>query len=51
MNRKEVFRHLSPTIGAKQHFLTVKLTVKFRPRCVIAMRFSYLKAPATIEWE
>ena len=51
MNRREVLRHLSPTIGAKQHFLTVNLTVKFRRRCVIAMRCSYLKVPATIEWE
>jgi hypothetical protein len=46
-----VFRHLSPTIGAKQHFLTVNLTVKSQRRCVIAMRFSCLQVPEIIEWE
>jgi len=48
---RKILRHLSPTIGTKQHFLTVNLTVKFRQRCVTAVRFSYLQVLETIEWE
>jgi hypothetical protein len=47
----EKSRHLSPTIGTKQHYLTVDLTVKFYQRRLIIMCFKYLQMLETIEWE
>jgi hypothetical protein len=46
-----MFRHLSLTIGTKQNFLTVDLTVKFVSRAQKARRFRKLGVPETIEWE
>jgi antitoxin ParD1/3/4 len=45
------FRHLSPSIAPKQHFLTVDLTVKFaRPDTKLPV-FKCLHVLETIEWE
>jgi hypothetical protein len=45
------FRHQSPTIALKQHFLTVDLTVKLaRPGTELPV-FKCLRVLETIEWE
>jgi hypothetical protein len=46
-----LFRYLSPSIGSKRHFLTVRLTVKPWHRRLMVMRFNYLQVPEMIEWE
>jgi hypothetical protein len=45
------FRHLSRSIGSKQDFLSVNLTVKLVSRVQEARRFKELEVPETIEWE
>jgi len=45
------FRHLSPSIAPKQHFLTVDLTVKLARHYTKSPVFKCLRVLETIEWE
>jgi hypothetical protein len=45
------FRHLSPAIAPKQHFLTVDLTVKLARANTMLPIFKCLQVLETIEWE
>jgi hypothetical protein len=49
--RRQPYRHLSPSIAPKRNFLAVDLTVS--PACLEkkSRNFSCLYVPETIEWE
>jgi hypothetical protein len=49
--RHHCFRHLSPSIAPKRHFLTVYMTVKFVSSGTKSFSFRCLQLPETIEWE